>query len=263
MGGFIKDIFDFVEEVVDVVVDTAKNVVNGVITAIKEGNILDLVGLAASFAFGGVAGLKMYAAVRFVVPAATQAMAENGWISNEVAMYINIAAGIAATWIGYTNTNASSMLGNLQSLGVSFETATYLSSMAANFMPLYGVGSTLYGVYDAYQSVQQMQMQYASAVAQFEAWYAGLKNNRAKNDASFNEAMAFATGAYYDRLPSQTLYSVFMPANMAFLPVEQVQPAYWIESLKSQYKTEPEIATMMWQGKNDIPFNQKFGIDVL
>jgi len=263
MGGFIDDVFDFVEDVVDTVVDFVENVVDNVITAIKEGNILDLVGLAASFALGGVTGLQMYAGVRFVVPAATQALAENGWISNEVAMYINVAAGIAATWYGYTNTSGSGMLTNLQNLGASFETATYISSLASNFMPLYGIVSTLYGVYDAYQSVQQMQMQYASAVAQFEAWYSGIKNARAKSDASFNEAMSFATGAYYDRLPAQALYSVFMPSAMAYLPVEQVQPAYWVESLKSPYKTEPEIATLMWQGKNDIPFNQKFGIDVL
>ena len=263
MGGFISDIFDAVADVIDTVVDAVVNTVNNVITAIKEGNIMDLVGMVGSFVIGGPVGLGLYAGVRFAVPGITQSLADHGFISDKFAMYLNVAAAIAATWYGVTNAGASGAIGNMISLGVSVETATYLAGLASQFAPLYAVGSTLYGVYDAYNMVKEMQLQYASAVASFESWYSELKNSRAKSDASFNESMAFATGIYYDRLPAQTLYSVFMPSSVAFIPVEQVQPAYWIESMKSPYRTEQEIVALMWQGKNDIPFNQKFGIDVL
>ena len=182
MGGWVGDIFDdvtdFVGDVVDTVVDTVTNVVDSVITAIKDGNIMDLIGMAGAFVIGGPTGLYLYVDVRFVVPALTKALADNGFISDKFAMYLNVAASIAATWYGVTNAGASGAIGNMTSLGVSVETATYLAGLASQFAPLYAVGSTLYGVYDAYNMVKEMQLQYASAVASFESWYSELKSKK-------------------------------------------------------------------------------------
>ena len=70
--------------------------------------------------------------------------------------------------------------------------------------------------------------------------------------------MSFATGEYYKRLPGQDLYNIFMPGREAYVCMEAVMPAYWVENRVSPFTADREIVSITWD--EFLPLEDRFGL---
>lgn len=282
MGGVAKAVKKAVDKVVDVVKDVVKTVkkvvqdaikfvttvVKNVVEIIKTGNVLDLIIVAGLAVTQQWASLAKYATIRVGIPALTSAAAEMGWISSEIAMIINIGAALAVAYqswanpgefLGLTDTAggiSSTITSMLEGMGVSPATALTTANTVQNIAAYVGIGQQVYGIYDTIQQVKALQEQYAQALAEFEAWKADFERAKAVSEGNHQEAMDFATGQYYKKLPGQDLYHVFMPGREAYVCMEAVAPAYWVENRQSPFTTEREIVSMTWD--QWLPIEDRF-----
>jgi len=185
----------------------------------------------------------------------------HGIISQEWATVINIGAQIYA--IFYAVTNPSEVIGNLsssfQALGASAETALWLANAVSTGMAIAGPVMQIYGMYESYNMVKDLQDMYATALAEFEAWKKNLEEQNAKRETEWQEGMGFADGSYYEKLPGQFMYNVFGPSREAYVPMDVPQAAYWVENTKSPYNVDKEVANIMWDVK-DVEFRNKFDL---
>ena len=250
----IKDAINFVEALV-----------KGVVNIVKTGNIMDLVIVAGLAVSGNWAMLANYAIARAAIPAVTAAAADMGWISYEVAAYLNIAGAIAVAYfnpagmMGLENAGIQAgVASGLQSMGVSAATATSIASTVATIAPYAAIAYTAYGIYETVQAVKDMQMQYLAALAAFEAWKADFERAKSVSEGNHIEGMSFATGDYYKKLPGQDLYHIFMPGREAYVCMEAVEPAYWIENRQSPFTTDREIVSMTWDER--LPMKDRWGL---
>ena len=84
---------------------------------------------------------------------------------------------------------------------------------------------SIYGIYqsvEAYQGYLQMKAgleeSYNSIYQKFKEYNDGLKNE------SFQEAMQFSTGKYYQNFAGQTMYNIYQPSRELYIPIDVAKP---------------------------------------
>ena len=239
-----------------VLVDTTKNIVQGVNNTIQHGSFLEI----AATIVGAVATGGMSLVYQYVIPGFTGALAQHGVISETWAQVINVGAILYGMYQGWTSIGEGSL--NLQSvftsLGVSSATAAWLASSLLTTMSIASLGMTIYGMYEAYQTSKDIENMYKTALAEWEEWRNNFRKNQARQEETWQEGMSFADGSYYEgKLPGQIKYAIFSPSREAFVPMDVVQPAYWVENTKPPFTEDREVANIMWEVK-DLEFRNKF-----
>ena len=239
-----------------VFVDTTKNIVQGVNNTVQYGSFLEI----AATIVGAVATGGMSLVYQYVIPGFTGALAQHGVISETWAQVINVGAMLYGMYQGWTSIGEGSanLQGMFTSLGASASTASWLASALLTTMSIASLGMTIYGMYEAYQTAKDIENMYKTALAEWESWLHNFKMNQAKQEQTWKEGMSFADGSYYEgKLPGQLKYAIFSPSREAFVPMDVVQPAYWVENTKPPFKEDREVANMMWEVK-DLEFKNKF-----
>lgn len=239
-----------------VLVDTTKNIVQGVNNTVQHGSFLEI----TATILGAVATGGMSLMYQYVIPGFTGALAQHGVISETWAQVINVGAMLYGMYQGWTSMGEGSanLQGMFTSLGVSAATATWLSSALLSTMSIASLGMTIYGMYEAYQTTKDIENMYKTALAEWESWLNNFKMNQAKQEQTWQEGMSFADGSYYEgKLPGQIKYAIFSPSREAFVPMDVVQPAYWVENTKPPFTEDREVANIMWEVK-DLEFQNKF-----
>jgi len=242
---------------VKILSDAAYYTVKGVAATLQDGNLLEIIlTVAAAIATGGTSLIYQYA-----IPGFTKSLYMHGVISQEWATAINIGAQLYAVF--YAVTNPSEIMNNMstsfQALGASAATAMWLANSIATGMAIAGPAMQVYGMYESYNMVKDLQDMYATALAQFEAWKKAFEEQNAKRETEWQEGMGFADGSYYEKLPGQFMYGVFSPSREAYVPMDVPQAAYWVENTKSPYNVDKEVANIMWDVK-DVEFRNKFDL---
>ena len=84
---------------------------------------------------------------------------------------------------------------------------------------------SIYGIYqsvEAYQGYLQMKAgleeSYNSIYKKFKEYNDGLKNE------SFQEAMQFSTGKYYQNFAGQPMYNIYQPSRELYIPIDVAKP---------------------------------------
>lgn len=255
---------EFNAKAVTILTDATYYSVKGIAATLESGNMVEiLLTIAAAICTGGVSLVFQYG-----VPGFTQSLYMHGVISETWAQAINITAAIAAMFFAVSSPQDT--INNLSSafiaMGASAETALYLANVVATgvaiMQPLY----TVYGMYEAYRSVKDMEAMYLTYLAQFEAWKMSMNfsfrdpsASQVDNDTYHQESMSFADGTYFSKMPGQFLYGIYKPSREAYVPVDVAHPAYWIENTKSPYDADKEIANIMWDNKQ-VDFRNKFDL---
>lgn len=239
-----------------VFVDTTKNIVQGVNNTIQYGSFLEI----GATIVGAIATGGMSLVYQYVIPGFTGALAQHGVISETWAQVINVGAMLYGMYQGWTSIGEGSLIlqSVFTSLGVSSATAAWLASSLLTTMSIASLGMTIYGMYEAYQTSKDIENMYKTALAEWEEWRNNFLKNQAKQEQTWQEGMSFADGSYYEgKLPGQIKYAVFSPSREAFVPMDVVQPAYWVENTKPPFTEDREVANMMWEVK-DLEFRNKF-----
>lgn len=242
---------------VRIINDTAYYTLKGINATLQEGDPLQiLLTIAAAIATGGTSLI-----FQFAVPGFTQSLYMHGVISAEWAQAINIAVAIGAMFYGVIGPQDA--VGNFTSvftsLGASSTTALYLANAITTGMAIMQPLFTVYGMYQSYRTVKDLESMYMTYLAQYEAWRNKSQQKQAEQEVQWQEGIGFADGTYYEKLPGQFMYGVFGASREAYVPMDAPQPAYWIENTKSPYNADKEVANIMWQNKN-VEFRNKFDL---
>lgn len=255
---------EFQAKVVTIITDAAYYAIKGVAATLESGNMVDiLLTIAAAVCTGGTSLIFQY-----VVPGFTQSLYMHGVISETWAQAINITAAIASLFFGASSPQdaANNLSSAFAAMGASAETALYLAKAVSTGIAIMQPLHTIYGMYEAYRSVKDMEAMYLAYLAQFEAWQSSMDfsfrdpiASQIDNDTYHQESMSFTDGTYFSKMPGQFLYGIYKPSREAYVPVDVAHPAYWIENTKSPYEADKEIANIMWDNKQ-VDFRGKFDL---
>ena len=243
----VDTIVSVVSKVVKFVVDFATNLVNSVIEFIRTGDIAAIaMTIVAAVMTGG-----MSLVLQFGVPALTQTMVQHGMISESWAMAINIGAQIFAMWYAWDTNGISNLQSFFEGLGVSVETALWLSTSIHTAMSIIGPLMALKGIYDAYKDTKALKDAYEAMLAEFEAWKAGFGKGSyiSRLEASDAEIQSYSDNSYYRKLPGQPGYSPFYPSQPNFVSTDVARPAHWVDDTVPAYNEDRNISKLMWDDK--------------
>ena len=111
--------------------------------------------------------------------------------------------------------------GSISTAMTSTASMVGLGGGAAYLAPI----QSIYGIYqsvEAYQGYLQMKAgleeSYNSIYQKFKEYNDGLKNE------SFQEAMQFSTGRYYQNFAGQPMYNIYQPSRELYIPIDVAKP---------------------------------------
>ena len=263
IGGFLSDVGNIIGDVVNVAMDYNIKLLTDPTSILKDPMSVATLAIAVVMApeTGGLSLAAWYAVNSGAVTQAVVSMSKQGWINEShvavVATVANIATAIAGSY-GSGYVPGSGGVGTIQALeaiGVSSQTALQIgltvqaieySTYVALGFKMYEVGSSLYGVYQAYMQSLQLEKSYKEAQAAYEMWWKNFQNKQAQED---NFIYSFVTGSYFKKLPGQPMFNINLPGHEQYVCTDVQKPSYWIEQNRP-YSEDAEISRLMWANKN-------------
>lgn len=208
----------------------------------SKGNfsLMKTVSLAVAIVFAAPTGGGSLAAWLIVnsgaINATTQSMAEAGWITDEQAFWIAVIGNIAVTYYGYSGAdfgqgyqnNLGRLYEALTYFGVSAETAAFIinglndtimfmQSMSYTMQ----IGTTAYEIYSAYRNFIEMEAQWKSMQASFEAWLKKMQEKQATEDSFIS---GFVNGDAMKYYPGQPMFGAVNAGREYFTSMEGQEP---------------------------------------
>ena len=132
--------------------------------------------------------------------------------------------GLASSLLPLASMLSFGYNGGFGSISTAMNSTAHMVGLGGGAAYLAPIQAT-YGIYntvEAYQGYLQMKAgleeSYNSIYQKFKEYNDGLKNE------SFQEAMQFSTGKYYQNFAGQPMYNIYQPSRELYIPIDVAKP---------------------------------------